>query len=112
MEAFINYLEEKIAEGKAEIAALEADGRKDDANFAKIGTNIYDICRTVSKVHLERTGAGRDAVLAQLNRFRREWGAALERAKEHDDIDRIAVEEAKMAALEDIFAHFPEVTGE
>ena len=29
MEEFIQYLEQKIAAGKAEIAALEAEGRKD-----------------------------------------------------------------------------------
>ena len=40
MKEFIAYLETKIAEGKAEIVTLEAGGRKDDANFARIRTNI------------------------------------------------------------------------
>ena len=31
--------------------------------------------------------------------------------KQHDDIHAVAVEETKLAALEDIIAHFPEVTG-
>ena len=35
--------------------------------------------------------------------------AALEKAKQHDDISGIAVEETKLAALEDVIAHFREV---
>ena len=49
--------------------------------------------------------------LAQLDRFRTAWSAALEKAKQHDDINAVAVEETKLAALEDVIAHFPEVTG-
>ncbi len=110
MKAFMAYLESKISEGKEEIIALEADGRKDDGNFAKVRTNIYDVCRTISRTLADRPGAGIVAVRAQLDRFRTGWSAALEQAKQHDDIHAVAVEETKLAALEDIIAHFPEVT--
>ena len=109
MKEFISYLDNRIEEGRAEIAALTADGRTDDANFAKICTNIYDVCRTVSRTLADRPGAGIDAIAAQLERFRATWGAALEKAKQHDDISGIAVEETKLAALEDVIAHFREV---
>ena len=109
MKEFISYLDNRIEEGRAEIAALTADGRTDDANFAKIRTNIYDVCRTVSRTLADRPGAGIDAIAAQLERFRATWGAALEKAKQHDDISGIAVEETKLAALEDVIAHFREV---
>ena len=109
MKEFISYLDSRIEEGRAEIAALTADGRTDDANFAKIRTNIYDVCRTVSRTLADRPGAGIDAIAAQLERFRAIWGAALEKAKQHDDISGIAVEETKLAALEDVIAHFREV---
>ena len=111
MKEFIAYLERKIAEGKEDISTLEADGRKDDANFAKVRTNIYDVCRTVSRTLADRPGAGIGAIKAQLDRFRAVLSAALEKAKQHDDIHALAVEETKLAALEDIIAHFPEVTG-
>ena len=109
MKDFISYLDSRIEEGRAEIAVLTADGRTDDANFAKIRTNIYDVCRTVSRTLADRPGAGIDAIAAQLERFRATWGAALEKAKQHDDISGIAVEETKLAALEDVIAHFREV---
>ena len=102
-------LDGKIEEGKAETASLLADGRTDDANFAKVRTNIYDICRTVSQTLIYRPGAGTGAVRAQLERFRAEWSAALEKAKQHDNINGIAVEETKLTALEDVIAHFREV---
>ena len=109
MKEFISYLDNRIEEGRAEITVLTADGRTDDANFAKIRTNIYDVCRTVSRTLADRPGAGIDAIAAQLERFRATWGAALEKAKQHDDISGIAVEETKLAALEDVIAHFREV---
>ena len=109
MKEFITYLSGKIDEGKAETASLLAEGRTDDANFAKVRTNIYDICRTVSQALINRPGAGAGAVRAQLERFHTEWSAALEKAKQHDNINGIAVEETKLAALDDIIAHFPEV---
>ena len=110
MESFIAYLIGKIEEGKAETASLLADGRKDDADFAKVRTNIYDVCRTVSQVLINQPGAGTKAIRAQLERFRTEWGIALEKAKQHDNISGIAVEETKLAALEDIIAHFREAS--
>ena len=110
MKEFITYLSSKVEEGKAETASLLADGRTDDANFAKVRTNIYDICRTVSQTLINRPGAGTGAVRAQLERFRAEWSAALEKAKQHDNFNGIAVEETKLAALDDIIAHFQEAT--
>ena len=110
MESFITYLTGKMEEGKAETASLLADGRKDDADFAKVRTNIYDVCRTVSQALINRPGAGTEAIRVQLERFRTEWGIALEKAKQHDNINRITVEETKLAALEDVIAHFLEVS--
>jgi len=111
MKEFIDYLGNRIAEGKAEIITLEADGRKDDANFARIRTNIYDVCRTVSLALADRPGAGIGAVRAQLERFRTQWGAALEKARQHENIDAAAVEETKLRALEDVIGRFQEVSG-
>lgn len=110
MKEFIAYLSSKVEEGKVETAFLLADGRTDDANFAKVRTNIYEICRTVSQALTNKPGAGTGAVKAQLERFRTEWNSALEKSKQHDNIKGIAIEETKLAALEDVIAHFSEVT--
>ena len=109
MKNFISYLDSKAEEGKAGTAALQAEGRMDDANFMKVRTNISEICGTVSLALMNRPGAGPGAVKNQLERFRAEWGAALEKAKQHNNIRGIAVEETKLSALEDVIAHFGEV---
>lgn len=107
MQEFLNYLTQQIETGRADTLALEAQGRKDDANFAKVRTNIYDICRTVSQVHLKRPG-GESAVKALFARFQGEWSAALEKAKAHEETKDIVVEETKLAALADVMTHFEE----
>ena len=110
MEEFMKYLEAQIEAGKAEIAALEAADRKDDANFARVRANIYEVCKTVSTVHLTR-GGGPAAVKNLLDRFAAQWGEALQKAKDHGDAKGIAVEETKLAALADVTARFTEAAG-
>ena len=107
MDTFIEYLEAQIEACKAEIARLEKDGCLDDAVFAKVRTNIYDICKTVTNALINRPGAGAEAVKAQLERFRATWGAALENARKHGDARNIVIEETKLQTLADIADHFP-----
>ena len=111
MEKFLEYLNAQIEACKAEIAALEAAGRQDDAVFAKVRLNIYDVCKTVTGVHLKPTGGGVSAITAMLERFRTQWGEALQKAKDHGDAKNIAVEETKLAALADVIARFTEAAG-
>ncbi len=108
MDTFIKYLTEKIEAGKAEIARLEEDGCRDDADFAKVRTNIYEVCRTVTDTLVRRPGAGPEAARKQLENFRTIWGAALDNARKHDDARSVVIEEAKLNALADVAAHFPE----
>ncbi len=108
MDAFIAYLTEKIEAGKAETARLETDGCRDDADFAKVRTNIYEVCRTVTNALCRRPGAGPEAVKRQLGSFQTIWGEALENAKKHGDARNVVIEEAKLKALADVTAHFPE----
>ena len=111
MEKFIQYLDERIEASKAEIEALEAAGRQDDAVFAKVRLNIYDVCKTVTGVHLKPTGGGVNAIKSMLERFRTQWGEALQKAQAHGDVKNIAVEETKLAALADVIARFTEAAG-
>ena len=108
MKEFISYLDSRIEEGRSEITALTVDGRTDDANFAKVRTNIYDVCRSVINTLINRPGAGRNAIAAQLERFRATWGAALEKARLQGSAKETAVGENKLAALEEIISRFGE----
>ena len=109
MDEFIEYLSTQIEAGRKETARLEAQGRQDDANFAKVRTNIYKVCRTVTNALKDRPGAGAEAVRAQLERFEASWNDALEKARTHGDAKGVVVEETKLQALEDAIRHFSEV---
>ena len=106
MDTFIGYLTKQIEAGRAEIARLEKGGFRDDADFAKVRTNIYEVCRTVTNTLISRPGA--EAVRAQFGRFHTAWDAALASAREHGDVRNIVIGELKLEALADVEAHFPE----
>ncbi len=109
MKDFIGYLSQQIEAGKNDIARLEKEERQDDADFVKVRTNIYEVCKTVTNALIERPGAGVEAVSARFDGFKKSWGAALDKAREHGDARNIVVEETKLEALEDVIAHFAEV---
>ena len=108
MDTFIGYLENQIEAGKAEIDRLEKDGCQDDADFAKVRTNIYEVCKTVTNALISRPGAGVEAVRSQFERFQTTWDAALSNAEKHGDTRNIVIGETKLQVLADVVAHFPE----
>ena len=108
METFIEYLTEQIEAGKAEITRLEKAGCRDDADFAKVRTNIYEVCKTVTNALIRRPGAGPEAVKAQFERFEAAWSEALGNAQKHGDTRNIVIGETKLQALADVVTHFTE----
>lgn len=101
MSAYLSNLEAEAARLSREAAALRAEGREDEASFARIRANIHDICRTIYEV-CGRTAPGeglRAAYLKQLDRLAVEWSAARTRALEHDDRCKAAIEDIKLETL-------------
>ena len=83
MEEFINALKEKNASLNQQAMELRKQNKDDEAVFCTVRANVYDICATVCNVHLKRGDPA--AFDAALERFRSEWGAALEAAKKQDN---------------------------
>lgn len=110
MEQFIGYLTSQVESCREEIADLEKNGCRDEAAFAKVRMNIYEVCKTVTNALINRPGAGVSAVREQFNRFRTEWSAALERARSNDDVRNVVIGETKLEVLNDVIARFPEET--
>lgn len=111
MDEFYRYLEARSAELREMAAALSASGRADEGNFAKVKANIYEVCATVCKVHMNRPELGEKAFRAQLEKFRTLWGAEREKAAAHGDTQKQVIEELKLEALADAAAKFEEVCG-
>ena len=108
MDKFIDYLRKQAEIADGAIKRLEAEERKDEADFAKVRKNIYEVCSTVTIAIANRPGSRPDAVKAQFERFRKQWTEAMEKAKEHGDARNTVIGETKLAALEDVIAHFTE----
>ena len=107
MEEFIKALREQHAALNQQAADLRAQEKGDEAVFSTVRANVYDICTTVMNVQVKKgdvPGFGR-----MLDRFKREWGAALDAAKRQDNAKKICVEETKLEALADVRARFEEL---
>ena len=107
MEAFIQSLQTKSAALAKQAAELRGQDKGDEAVFCTVRANVYDICATVCRVHLDRGNVS--AAEAILVRFENEWSAALENARRRDDAKGVCVGEAKLEALCDVRARFAAV---
>jgi len=98
MEAFVKYIDEKTAQFQSEEQNLIASDRKDEANFTRIRMNICDVCKTIYSVWVKRlTGdALKEEYIRQLTRLAETWKISYDKAKEHNDIEKLVVEEVKM----------------
>ena len=106
-ETFLTALGEKKQQQQADGAALTASSRQDEGNLKKAAANIYEIYEQMWNRCLSRRRViGDDAAAAEfeklLTTIPENWKTALEKARSHDDFARVAVEEAKLAALNDI----------
>ena len=109
MEDFINALREQNAALNRQAAALRAENKGDEAVFCTVRANVYDICATVCGVWVKKGDI--DACGAVFARFRDEWGAALEAAKQQNNAKKQCVEETKLEALADVTARFAAARG-
>ena len=108
----INYGEAGYSTVLEDYDLKNADVVITDFSFdEKTMMKMAEVCRTVTEALTKRPGNAA-AVKAQFARFSSVWTAALEKAKAHDDVRAVAVEEIKLAALDDVIAHFKEATGE
>ena len=98
IETMNRFFDEQIAACAARAQALLADDRADESNFEKIRANVYDIFR---RFFLQRA----EAVPAS-------WRAALDKANQHGDAERVQIELVKLDTLAKIKDKFSEVWGD
>lgn len=96
MEEILLWLEERAAARLRESRSLTADDRGDEGDLAKIGANVYGICKSIIQaVGIDRTGER----LAGLHTI---WSEKLEQALAHEDARQVAVEKIKLDALAEV----------
>ena len=107
------WFDEKTALCSKRNQELNEDGRADEAIFEKVKANIYDVFRTVLSVAVKTGNGDEDAVkgffVQRAEQIPAEWGAALEKAREHNDIARMQTEQIKLDTIHEIRAEFARI---
>ena len=110
MEQFLDYIKESIEKANKEEQSLIAQDRKDEANLMKIRANIYGICQTIYEV-VSKTNSGealKEEYLKKLTVIPQNWKASYDKAKEHNDVEKILIEEIKLDLIEEVKKKFQE----
>lgn len=109
-EAVNAYFNKKVLDRKALARTLADDGRVDEADFAKIELNIFELFHTVFSAALKASGdddrAVGDFFLAKLEEIPRNWREAFEKAQSYGNVEKAHVESIKLAAAGDIRTAF------
>lgn len=105
------WLGEQIAACESQRTALWADERQDEANFARIRSNVYDIFRTVLKVAESRSD-GEALFAAKLTEIPSAWQKAHDQAEQHGDAAALCIERIKLDAAAEVRAQFETIRRE
>ena len=109
---FFAFLDERKNKTMSEAAALAKDDRKDESNVLKAKANIYDIFKAIWGA-AEKLSKDQDsfktAFLGKSSDIPAAWEKSLEVAKQHNDTFKIVIEEAKLAAVEEIKLKFDQL---
>ena len=104
MNEFVNYLNNAIETAERTEQELINAERKDEANLQKIRANIYGICRTVVLV-VAKEKSGEELwndYINRLDNISKSWTASYEKAKVHNDVEKILIEETKFQVLNEV----------
>lgn len=111
MNDFIQYLKNSIENANQKEQELITTERKDEANLQKIRANIYGICRTIYEV-AAKTKSGDELVeeyTKKLDNLPKNWVESYEKAKVHNDVEKILIEETKLEVLKEVKEKFEEL---
>lgn len=115
IQTFINYLDQRTSSVQEDTLRLIADNRRDEANFEKIRTNIFQIVKTIfqASVRVSQEESERVRFLdTKLTLFQETWESYLPEAKEHGDDLKIVQEQTRLEALAEIRDTFQKIWGE
>lgn len=104
--AVLSFFESKLSDCSAEISALNADHRADEAVFMKVRMNVYDIFRTVFSACAKFTGEDDQKLvqsfLTKLRQIPQNWHSSLAVAEQHGDLEKAHIERIKLDTATEI----------
>lgn len=106
------YFDEEIRRCEALAQECAADDRGDEAVFARVEMNVYDIFRTVYDVAGKNTkndGEKARFFETKLTQIPENWQTALEKANAHGDTEKAYIEGLKLETAARIRAKWEEM---
>lgn len=107
------FFAERMNNCKSMMQQLQEDGRTDEAVFAKIRLNIYQIFNSVFSVAIDTCGQEDEKVvqffLIRLQQIPQSWYTALSAAEQHGDEEKAHIERIKLDAIADIQKGFQRI---
>lgn len=113
MERFNAYIEESKVKMKKRIEAMVSDGYEDDARPLRASFNIYDVFLALATAAYGKSKGDAGVFKEEFHRLAEKipsnWKKSLELAKEHNDAEKIMIEEAKLTTADEIIMKFDEL---
>lgn len=110
-----HYFEQQIAMCGRRNQELLADERTDEAAFEKIKANVYDIFRTILSVAVITCKGDPEAVrhffVQKTQQIPSSWASAYDKAKQHNDVVKMRIEQIKLDTMGEIKENFAKVWG-
>lgn len=106
---YIDFLDKRKADTLQDAETLLKEERKDESNILKAKANIYDIFKAIWDA-AEKASTDAEsfqaAFLQKAESIPAAWEKSLEIAKQHNDVAKIMIEEAKLSAVKEIKDEF------
>ena len=107
------FFAERIEACQTQARLLRADGREDEAVFAKVQANVYDIFKTVFTTAINTSGQEDEKAvqffLARLRQIPQNWYTALSSAEQHGEHEKAHIERIKLDTVEAIKAEYERI---
>ena len=112
-ERTVSYFADRIANCKKMAHVLAADDRADEAVFAKIQMNVYDIFSTIFSVAINTSGLDDQKIvqffLTRIHQIPQSWHTTLANAEQHGETEKAHIERIKLNTVAEIQKEFAEI---
>ena len=109
-EITVNYFADRIAQYKKLGQELTSDDRADEAVFAKVQMNVYDIFNTIFTVAVKTSGQDDQKIvqffLTRIQQIPQSWHTALANAEKHGETEKAHIERIKLDVVAEIQKEF------
>ena len=109
----VSYFADRIAQHRKLVQELTSDDRADEAVFAKVKMNVYDIFNTIFSVAVKTSGQDDQKIvqffLTRIQQIPQSWHTALANAEKHGETEKAHIERIKLNVVAEIQKEFERI---